>query len=62
VRFHFTGLDGLVRTRSIYRHPDQLFTGRFYLPLSGLNADGLRDVEIEAPAGLGAQSRLALCS
>jgi alginate biosynthesis protein AlgX len=62
VRFHFTGTDGLVRTRSIYRHPDQLFTGRFYLPLSGLSPDDLQDVEIEAPAGLDEQTRLALCS
>lgn len=62
VRFHFRGADGLVRTRSIYRHADQLFTGQFYLPLSGLRPDNLREVEIETPKGLDARARLALCS
>ncbi|MBU2981404.1 hypothetical protein KO498_06210 [Lentibacter algarum] len=62
LRFHFTSRDGLIRTRSIYRHPDQLLTGRFFLPLSGLNATGLQSVEIEAPAAFGAQSRIAVCS
>lgn len=62
VRFHFTGNDGLVRSRSIYRHPDQILTGQFYMPLSGLNATGLRGVEIEGPAAFGLQARLAACS
>lgn len=62
VRFHFTGADGLVRSRSIYRHPDQILTGQFYMPLSGLNTDGLRGVEIEGPAAFGLQARLVACS
>ena len=62
VRFHFTGNDGLVRSRSIYRHPDQILTGQFYMPLSGLNATGLRGVEIEGPGAFGLQARLAACS
>jgi alginate biosynthesis protein AlgX len=62
VRFHFTGADGLVRSRSIYRHPDQILTGQFYMPLSGLNADGLRGVEIEGPGAFGLQARLVACS
>lgn len=62
VRFHFTGNDGLVRSRSIYRHPDQILTGQFYMPLTGLNANGLRGVEIEGPAAFGLNARLAACS
>ncbi|MFT5797419.1 MAG: alginate biosynthesis protein AlgX [Candidatus Azotimanducaceae bacterium] len=62
VRFHFTDADGLVRTRSIYRHGDQLLTGRFYLPLSGLNIASLRSVEIEGAQPFGFQARLATCS
>lgn len=62
VRFHFIGADGLIRTRSIYRHKDQLLTGRFYLPLSGLDTAALRGVEIEGPAAFGLQTRLMSCS
>jgi len=62
VRFHFTDADGLIRTRSIYRHADQLLTGRFYLPLAGLKTTGLRAVEIEGPAAFGLRSHLAACS
>lgn len=61
VRFHFTGDDGAVRTRSIYRHPGQILTGNFYLPLSGLNTSGLKHVEIEGPVAFGLQPRLAGC-
>jgi alginate biosynthesis protein AlgX len=62
VRFHFTGNDGLVRSRSIYRHPDQILTGQFFMPLSGLNATGLRGVEIEGAGAFGLQARLTACS
>jgi alginate biosynthesis protein AlgX len=62
VRFHFTGADGLVRSRSIYRQANQLLTGRFYLSLAGMNTTGLRAIEIEAPAAFGLQSSLAVCS
>ena len=61
VHFHFTDTNGLVRTRSIHRHPDQLLTGRFYLPLSGLDTHALVSVRIEAPSALGAQPRLNAC-
>ncbi len=62
VRFHFTGADGLVRSRSIYRHRDQILTGQFYLPLSGLNTTGVLGVEIEGHAAFGPQPRLLACS
>ncbi len=61
VRFHFTGSDGQIRTRGIWRHPDQVLTGRFFLPLSGLQADGLTNVEIEVPGTFGPQPRLSAC-
>lgn len=61
VRFHLTDTSGLVRTRSIYRHPDQVLTGRFFLPLSGLDVQTLASVQIEAPAAFGPQPRLSAC-
>lgn len=60
-RFHFTGSDGQTRTRGIWRHPDQVLTGRFFLPLSGLQAGGLTRVEVELPATFGPQPRLSVC-
>ncbi len=59
--FHFTGADGKTRTRGIWRHPGQVLTGRFFLPLSGLQASGLDRVEIELPAAFGPQPRLRAC-
>jgi len=61
VRFHFTSEDGQTRSRGIYRHPDQILTGRFYMPLSGLEATGLQQVMIELPAAFGAAPTLSLC-
>lgn len=62
VRFRFTDAAGLTRTRSIYRHPGQLLTGRFYLPFSGMETTGLSSVEIEGASAFGLQSRLSICS
>ncbi|MGB3244742.1 MAG: hypothetical protein WBB25_09415 [Sulfitobacter sp.] len=61
VTFHFTSADGQTRSRSIYRHPDQVRTGRFYLSLSGLEQTGLRHVDIELPEAFGPQPRLSAC-
>lgn len=62
VRFRFTDAAGLTRTRSIYRHPDQFLTGRFYLPFAGMETTGLSSVEIDGASAFGLQSRLSICS
>lgn len=61
-KFHFTGRDGVVRTRSIYRNPAQILTGRFYLPLSTLVREDISSVSIEGAARFGADAQLMLCS
>ncbi|MEM6303844.1 MAG: hypothetical protein AAF744_03940 [Pseudomonadota bacterium] len=61
VLFHFEGADGQRRTRGIWRHPDQVLTGRFFVPLSGLQTAGLRAVEVELPLEHGPHPRLSVC-
>ena len=61
VRFDFTSADGQVRSRAIYRNPDQILTGRFYLPLSGLEQTELRKVEVVLDQGFGPAPKLSLC-
>jgi alginate biosynthesis protein AlgX len=61
VRFHFTSADGQTRSRGIYRHKDQILTGRFFMPLSGFEDMGLRQVMVEIPAAFGPQPSLTAC-
>lgn len=61
-RFAFARDDGIVRTTIIARHPQQLPTGRFFVPLSGLWPDGVSEVEITLDAAFGAAPALSLCS
>ncbi|MEL6466542.1 MAG: hypothetical protein AAFQ58_16370 [Pseudomonadota bacterium] len=60
-RFHLTGADGLTRTRSIYRHQDQILTGRFFLSLADMAPAGLSQVAIETDSAPGLQPRLSIC-
>lgn len=60
-QFHVTGADGYVRSRSIYRHPDQTLTGRFFLSLAGLEATGLSSVRITLPLAFGQTPHLRAC-
>lgn len=51
-RFDFRAADGLVRSRTIVRNKDQVATGRFYMPMTGLWPQGALIVDIRlAPAG-----------
>lgn len=55
-RFDFLSRSGLMRRKTIIRHPKQVKTGRFYMPLSGLWQEGAISVEIllDVPFGPGA--------
>ncbi|MEP5153365.1 hypothetical protein [Planktotalea sp.] len=61
-KFHFADRDGIVRTRSIYRNPDQIMTGRFFLPLSSLRREEMSSVGIEGAARFDASAQLLVCS
>lgn len=59
--FHFVAAGGQKRTRPVVRAEDQPLTGRFYMPLTGLWAEGSARVEIEIVIDPGALPRVALC-
>ncbi|QBF30869.1 hypothetical protein [Thalassococcus sp. S3] len=59
--FAFTNRAGLIRTKSIMRHADQVKTGRFYMPMSGLWADGAAYVDIDLSVPFGGNPRIAAC-
>lgn len=61
-RFAFDKGDGLIRTKIIARHPEQLPTGRFFVPLSGLWPDGADAVEITLDVAFGDAPSLSVCS
>ncbi len=60
-KFSFMDANGLRRTRTIYRQVDQLLTGRFYMPMSGLWPEGAYSVEITLDAAPGSAPRLFAC-
>lgn len=60
-RFDFISYQGLVRTRHIFRHPDQVKTGRFYMPLSGLWRQGVQAVDISLDVPFGPGARISAC-
>lgn len=59
--FNFTSADNQIRSLSIYRHTDQIRTGRFYMPLSGLEHTDVQKVEVELPDAFGPRPRLMAC-
>ncbi len=59
--FHFVSASGQMRTRPVVRAEGQPLTGRFYMPLTGLWAEGSARVEIETEIEPGALPRVALC-
>jgi len=59
--FHFTGLQGQMRTRTVVRADDVPHSGRFYMPLTGLWEDGVAYVDIETPLTQGPLPIVALC-
>jgi len=50
-----------VRTKFIHRHPDQVKTGRFYMPLSGLWPEGVQTADIVLDVPYGADPRVTAC-
>ncbi len=61
-RFTFTSQSGAIRTRTIYRAADQVLTGRFYMPMSGLWPEGADRVDIQLGGLRGkAAPRLRAC-
>lgn len=50
-RFIFAGQTKSVRARTIYRASDQVLTGRFYMPMSGLWPEGATHVDIQLGGG-----------
>lgn len=60
-RFDFRAADGLIRSKSIYRNPAQVKTGRFYMPMSGLWPTGVQSVDIQLDVPFGATARVTAC-
>lgn len=60
-RFAFRTGDGLIRTRVMERHPAQVPTGRFLVPLSGLWPEGAASVEITLDMAFGGAPKLFAC-
>ncbi len=60
-QFDFTASNGLIRTKSIYRNRDQVKTGRFYMPMSGLWSEGVQSVQITLDVPLGNAPRVSAC-
>lgn len=59
--FHFVSTRGEQRTRPVVRTGDQPRTGRFYMPLTGLWAEGSARVEIETEIDPDTLPTVALC-
>ncbi|MBC7480053.1 MAG: hypothetical protein H7317_18510 [Pseudorhodobacter sp.] len=59
-RFDFTTGTQVV-SKSVYRSKDQVKTGRFYMPMSGLPPEGARTVDIQLDAALGGNARVTAC-
>ena len=60
-RFDFTTRTGLVVSRAVYRSKDQVRTGRFYMPMTGLPPEGAQTVEIVLDAAMGGNPRVTAC-
>ncbi len=62
-RFDFvSGVTGMVRSRTIVRHPKQMPTGRFFMPMTGLPPDGARTLEVVMDVPFGPTARLTACT
>ena len=61
MRLDFTSRQGLIRSKFVRRHPDQVKTGRFYVPLSGLWREGIYSVDISLDVSFGANTRVNVC-
>jgi len=59
--FDFYSPAGLLRSKVVVRHPEQVKTGRFYVPFSGLWRDGVQSVDISLDVAFGPDTRVSLC-
>ncbi|MCR9125470.1 MAG: hypothetical protein NXH82_05035 [Rhodobacteraceae bacterium] len=59
--FEFRSPSNLTRTRTIQRHENQVHTGRFYMPLTGLWREGAQVVDIKLDVPFGSQPRVSAC-
>jgi alginate biosynthesis protein AlgX len=50
-----------MRAKSVYRHPDQVKTGRFYMPMSGLWPEGAQAVDIVLDVPFAGSARVTAC-
>ncbi|TLP68014.1 hypothetical protein FEE96_05710 [Parasedimentitalea maritima] len=61
-RFIFAARNKSVRARTVYRTPDQVLTGRFYMPVSGLWPEGASHVDVQLGGGsFGPAASLTAC-
>lgn len=60
-QFDFVSATGLVRTRTVLRNPGQVPTGRFYMPLSGLWAEGALSVSVTLDVAPASPVRVSAC-
>jgi alginate biosynthesis protein AlgX len=61
-KFDVNGPSGLTRTRHIARHPGQVPTGRFYLPLTGFWPEGAQSLTVGLDVPFGLNARVMACS
>lgn len=59
--FAFMSSSGLLRTRTVQRHPGQVATGRFYMPLTGLWPEGATNVTITLDVAPTVPVRVTAC-
>jgi alginate biosynthesis protein AlgX len=61
-RFDFRGQDGLSRSFWVVRNPDQVPTGRFYLPMSGVGDAVVTAVDVRFDVPVSGVVRMAACN
>lgn len=59
--FTYENSAGETRTREVLRHPGQVPTGRFYVPMTGLWSGGAARVTVALDADAGADSEVRAC-
>ena len=60
-QFDFTTGAGQIVSKAVYRSKDQVKTGRFFMPMSGLPPEGARTVEIRMDEASGGNPRVTAC-
>jgi alginate biosynthesis protein AlgX len=60
-RFEFLSPSGLSVTRQVLRHPAQVPTGRFYMPMPAQTPGGIDSVRITLDVAIGINARVSAC-